>query len=322
MKRGRIDRFNTARPRTVRAASVVLLAGLLVAPALPASGQIGIRIQLPSFKGRTSPLAAALAKEVKEVQQRFDRGRRALPTVSGPGGLSHPRQAMVDLVAATERDLGQAIARVGEPGLVALSHWAAEELRRVRQEIEGSISHAGAPLFGPRAVAVVASLGGIGYPLAGEAVVRLASRDQGGIPAARSNQLLDQVGAVIGRIFVLAKKDDLAVKLWVGSTPAPQATFRFWPQGAVKGAQGGPTIVQTNGTRDKVLRGLYSYSAALGDGPVKELVEYPARPGSPAAQLGSERLDLVNGSRFFCCRFGEKYCHHVDSEKDCRAGGR
>ena len=34
--------------------------------------------------------------------------------------------------------------------------------------------------------------------------------------------------------------------------------------------------------------------------------------------MASERLDLVNGSRFFCCQFNESYCHHVDDEKDCR----
>ena len=108
------------------------------------------------------------------------------------------------------------------------------------------------------------------------------------------------------------------MKLWVGSTPAPKATFRFWPQGKIKGSAPAPTIIQTNGKRDHVLRGLYAYEAAWAKGAVTELVEYPSPAGASAAELASERLDLVNGSSFFCCRFNEQYCHHVDDEKECR----
>jgi hypothetical protein len=123
------------------------------------------------------------------------------------------------------------------------------------------------------------------------------------------------VGEVVGRIFFLAERDDLEVELWVGSMPAPQATFRFWPQGKVKGSTPAPTILRTNGKREHVLRGLYSYRAAWAKGRVTELVEYPNPAGAP---LASERLDLVSGSSFFCCRFSEQYCHHVANEKECR----
>ncbi|HEX5718321.1 MAG TPA: hypothetical protein VF179_19320, partial [Thermoanaerobaculia bacterium] len=108
---------------------------------------------------------------------------------------------------------------------------------------------------------------------------------------------------------------DLEVELWVGSTPAPKATFRFWSQGNIKGSTPAPTIVQTNGKRKRVVRGLYVYKAAWTKGAVTEVVEYP---NSAAASLESERLDLVNDSSYFCCQFKEAYCHHVDDEKECR----
>jgi hypothetical protein len=138
------------------------------------------------------------------------------------------------------------------------------------------------------------------------------------IPAGTSNRILDEVAEVVERIFVLADHDDLEVKLWVGSTPAQKATFRFWPQGKVKGSAPAPTILQTEGKKDHVLRGLYSYRAAWGKGAVTQLIEYPNPAGPSAAGMESERLDLVKGSRFFCCQFNESYCHHVDNEKDCR----
>ncbi len=120
---------------------------------------------------------------------------------------------------------------------------------------------------------------------------------------------------MVSRILFLAEHDDLEVKLWVGSTPAP-ATFRFWPQGKVKGAAPAPFILETNGKRERVLRGLYSYQAAWAKGAVTELVAYPSPAGALADR--SEQLDLVNGSSFFCCRFNKQYCHHVANEKECR----
>lgn len=352
---GNSSRGKGRRPR--RRAATVLLAGLLLAASAPAWGQLGFRIQ---FGGRrpqetkASVVAVALAKAVQQVQQRFDQGRRALPVQTGPGGeQAYPREKVMELVDVTEKDLDQAIERVGEPGLAALRYWAAEELRRVRSELEISPgARIAAASRGPQAVAVVASLGSYAlpasdspcpcaangsaagahskelagakvslYPLPGVVQAKTEARQQDTIGAERSNQVLEHVGQMIGRLFFLAANDDLEVDLWVGSTPKQPAAFRFWSQGFGKGSPPAPTIIRTNDKRKRVLRGLYSYRASFGDGPV---VEYLSRDASGPAHAGlgddSERLDLVNGTSFFCCRFDDKYCHHVDSAKDCRPG--
>jgi hypothetical protein len=292
------DRFSSASPRAVAA----LLAGLLLAAGLPAAGQITL-----SFKKKASVnVAAALARQVAEVRKGFDKNRRALRTVPGPGGEAvYPREEVAGLIARTEADLDQAIERVGEPGLDGLRAWSAEEFRRLQGELAAPFGQTASL---PRAVARVASLGG-------PESVGAATSQQASIAAEKSDRLLDQAGEVIGRIFFLADRDDLEVELWVGSTPAPKVTFSFWSQGKIRGAAPAPTLVQTNGKRGHVLRGLYSYKAAWAKGAVTELVAYPNPAGAPVA---SERLDLVNGSSFFCCRFNEQYCQHVASEKECR----
>ena len=297
------DRFSSASLR----AAAALLAGLLLAASLPAAGQITF-----SFKKKTSVkvssegVAAALARQVAEVRKGFDKNRRALRAVPGPGGEAvYPRTEVAGLIARTETDLDQAIERVGEPGLDALRAWSAEEFRRLQGELAAP---SGQTASLPRAVARVASLGG-------PESVGAATSQQASIAAEKSDRLLDQVGEVVGRIFFLAKRDDLEVELWVGSTPAPKVTFSFWSQGKIRGAAPAPTLVQTNGKRGHVLRGLYSYKAAWAKGAVTELVAYPNPAGAP---LASERLDLVSGSSFFCCRFNEQFCHHVASEKECR----
>jgi hypothetical protein len=190
-----------------------------------------------------------------------------------------------------------------------LRAWSADKLQR----ITGNTAALHPSLSIPRAVAVVASLEKFSLP--GLAGVNAAASPQETISAETSNWVLDQVGAVVSRIFFLAERDDLEVELWVGSTPAPKATFRFWSKGRIKGSTPAPTIVQANGKRKRVLRGLYAYQAAWVQGAVTELVAYP----SPAAALfESEQLDLVNGSSYFCCQFNEAYCHHVEDEKECR----
>lgn len=304
----KIDRFSSAFPR----AAAVLLACLFVAADRPAAGQITFRVGGTTLTVESSSkrLAKALAQQVGEVQQRFDTNRRALRTVRGTDGApAYPRQEVAGLIDRTGQDLDQAIERVGEADLGPLRAWSAEELRRIREELTVA---PGPVAAAPSAVTRVASLGG----LPGLATVSAAVPQQETIPAEKSNQLLDQVGEVVARIFFLAEKNDLEVKLWVGSTPEVQATFRFWPQGKVKGATPAPTIIRTNGKRDRVLRGLYSYRAALDKGQVTELVEYPSPAGTAVDR--SERLDLVKGSSFFCCRFKEQYCHHVADEKECR----
>ena len=140
---------------------------------------------------------------------------------------------------------------------------------------------------------------------------------QATIAAEKSNRLLDQVGEVVGRIFFLAEHDDLKVKLWVGSKPAPRVIFSFQPKGNFKGSASKYTIIKTNGKKDGVVRGLYSYRAEWSRGQVKQLIEYPSPTGAPEVQR-SERLDLVKGTGFFCCDFDGSYCQEVASEKECR----
>jgi hypothetical protein len=304
------DRFPSASTRT----AAVLLACLFVAADRPAAGQFTLRVggTTLSVESSSKKLAKALAQQVGEVQQRFGASRRALRTVQGPDGASaYPRPEVAGLIVRTGQDLDQAIERVGEADLEPLRAWSTEELRRVQEELAVP---PGQTATSPSAVARMASLGG--FP--GLASVNAAVPQQETISAETSNRLLDQVGEVVARIFFLAEKNDLEVKLWVGSTPEAQATFRFWPQGKVKGATPAPTIIRTNGKRDRVLRGLYSYRAAWDKGQVTEVVQFPSPAGAPADRLASERLDLVKGSTFFCCRFNEQYCHHVADEKECR----
>jgi hypothetical protein len=300
------DRFSSASTR----AAAVLLAGLLLAASLPAAGQT-ISFDFGKKTASTKVLAGALARLVQAAQKRFDQNRRALRTVQGPGGEpAHLCQEVADLIARTGKDLDQAIEQIGKGDLGPLQAWANEELRRVQEDLA---SPSGRTAALPAAAARIASLGSLPPP--GPASVRAAIPKQETISAERANGLLDQVGAVVSRIFFLAERDDLEVELWVGSTPAPKATFRFWSQGNIKGSTPAPTIVQTNGKRKRVVRGLYVYKAAWTKGAVTEVVEYP---NSAAASLESERLDLVNGSSYFCCQFNEVYCHHVDDAKECR----
>lgn len=304
------DRFTSASIR----GTAVLLAGLLIA-AGPAAGQFSFRIGGSRVKIESSSkaLAQALAVQIAGVQKRLDKNRRALKTVRSTGGEPvYLREEVAGLIDRTKEDLDLSIAEVGEPGLDGLSTWAAEELRRLREELAAQPGHVAALPYGlstPRAVAVVASLAG------GSAA---AAAQQETISAGTAGRLLDQLGDVVNRIFVLASHNDLEVELWVGSTPAPQATFSFWSQGRIKGSAPAPQTIPTNGKKDHVLRGLYDYRAALGQGAVTELIAYPSPAGASAAGLASERLDLVNGSSFFCCRFDQQYCQHVAGKKECR----
>lgn len=315
--------MKTDRSSVTRAAAA-LLAGLLTA-GLPAAGQsitFHFKRKAAPAVSESSPkrVAGALAQQVGEVQKRFDDNRRALRTVPGPGGApAYPRQEVTGLIARTGEDLDQAIEKVQPSGTEPLRAWTAEEIRRLQEGLApppGQTAALPRGLFAPRAVARVASLSG--FPLPRLASVKAAAPQQDTMPAEKADSLLDQVGEVVGRILFLAAHDDLEVKLWVGSAPAPHATFSFWSQGQLKGATPAPLIIRTDGQRDHVLRGLYAYRATYSEGAVTELVQYPSPAGAPATQLVSERLDLVNGSSFFCCRFNEQYCHHVASEKECR----
>jgi hypothetical protein len=316
-------------------AAAVLLAGLLLAAGQPTAGQT-FRYRLGRSKVRVNPfqiLAGALALQIGVVQKRFENNRHALQIVRGPDGKpAYLRQEVAGLIARTGEDLDQAIENVKPSDLEPLQAWAIDQLGRIQGELAAPPAQKTAALpsglFTPRAVAVVASLRG--FPLLALAKPKATAKPKTAVPpkaavppqdtvaAEKTDSLLDQVGKVAGRIFFLADHDDLEVKLWVGSTPAQHATFSFWSQGRIKGSAPAPNIIRTAGKRDHVVRGLYAYRVTEAKGPVTELIEYPSQAGAPAARFASERLDLVNGSRFFCCRFNEQYCHHVDDEKDCR----
>jgi len=270
-------------------------------------------------------LAGALALQIGVVQKRFDKNRRALQILRGPDGQpAYLRQEVAGLIARTGEDLDQAIETVKPSDLEPLQAWAADQLGQIQGELAAQPGPRTAALprglFTPRAVAVVASLGR--FPLLALATKPKAAKPKSAAPppqdtvaAETTDSLLNQVGEVVGRIFFLADHNDLEVKLWVGST-APHATFSFWPQGRIKGSPPAPTTIRTDGKRGHVVRGLYVYRAAWTKGAVTELIEYPKPAGTSVAM--SERLDLVNGSGFFCCRFDEQYCHGVANEKECR----
>lgn len=290
-----------------------MLASLLVT-AGPVAGQFGFRIGGSRVKIESSSkaLAKALAVQVAGAQKRLDKNRRALKIVRSVGGEPGClREDVADLIDRTKGDLDQAIAQVGEPGLGGLCAWAAEEIRRIQEELAAQPGQVAVLPFGrsaPRAVAVVASLASVSAPAPQQQI----------IPTRTSDRLLDRLGDVVNRIFVLASHNDLEVELWVGSTPAPQATFRFWSQGQIKGAAPATRIIPTNGKKDHVLRGLYNYRASLDMGTVTELIAYPSPASVSTAGLASEGLDLVNGTSFFCCRFDQQSCQHVANKKECR----
>jgi hypothetical protein len=318
------DRFS-AKP--IRAAAI-LLSTLLLAPDLYA--QRGIRLWRLNinFDSPSKKWADALAPQVQEVQNRFDASRRALRPLQDPGGKpAYQRKDVADLIAHTGKDLDDAIVKVQPSGLQPLRDWAAEEVARIQAELgalpgpKTAAFHSGRST--PRAIARAANPGKPPKP----ASPKPAAPPQDTVPAEKSNSLLDELGKVVSQIFTLASHDDLEVKLWAGSTET-NTTLSFWPMGQIKGAAPSPFTIQTNGTRDHVIRGLYSYKAvwqALGQGKLKRgqgaaewIIQYPNPANTPSASIPSERLDLVKGSPFFCCQFQEGYCHHVDNEKQCR----
>jgi hypothetical protein len=308
----------------------VLTAGLLLVTGYSAdAGKVVIKLPgvTATLETSSTKLAHAVAQQVQRVQERLATNRLALRTTPGPGGTPAylPRE-VTGLIVHTREDLDQALQQIGEPRLAALSAWSDEEFRRIQTELPppGPTASLSGP-SAPRAFAVFASSRGFGLPVF--AKNKLAPKKPKPpaapkapeppkpqtIPASTTDRLLDEVAQVIDQIFVLAKNDKLEVDLWVGSTPAEKAKFSFWPQGNFKGSTPAPLIIDTDGRRKHIVRGLYYYSAAWGKGAVIQHIKYP----DPDATLASERLDLVKGSRFFCCQFDKTYCHHVDDEKNC-----
>jgi hypothetical protein len=327
-----------AKSNRISAASRIgaaCLISLLLAGSPPVVGQVEINIKIG---GGSSKLAKHLAKEVGLVQQEFANGRAALPIVKGPGGtLAHPRDAVVALVNSTERALDHAVEQMQEPRLKGLTAWVHAQTENSRRQLEKPATVAAATFSGPRPVAMFASFtGGAKHkpqtpkpspkadPPLPPAPPKPDPLEATTVGTTETQQILGQVEKVIERIFALADKDDLEVKLWVGSTPAEHAIFRFWPKSTAQGAPPTPTIIKTDGWEKHVLRGLYDYkaSATLGSKAVTAFLESgPGQAGS-APSLASEKLDLVNGSPFFCCRFDDNYCHHVDNPKECQTERR
>ncbi|HEV2851322.1 MAG TPA: hypothetical protein VHC97_00805 [Thermoanaerobaculia bacterium] len=319
--------------RTVRFAAA-LLAGLVLAGGHPAGAKkIKVGGMTIAFERSSKELARAITLQVGEVRDRFSANRRALSTVPGPDGKpAYLPQEVNGLILRTREDLDKAIEKAQPAGTEPLRAWSAAEIDRIQQELAAAtpIASFSAP-SSPRAVAVAASLREFGLPMFASAKPprpkpappkpappKPVSPKPVTVTAGTADRILDEVGEVVNRIFVLASHDDLEVKLWVGSTPTPKATFRFWPQGNIKGSPPDPLIVQTDGKKDHVLRGLYSYRVSWGKGAVTQVIEYPNPTNPSAVGMASERLDLVNGSSFFCCQLNDGYCRHVDDEKECR----
>jgi hypothetical protein len=335
---------------SVTRVTALLLAGLLLASGLSTAGvKVGYKFgkdhQVTLDKGveigAAAVLAKALAKQVQQVHDRFTTSRKTLRTLSGPGAPGYLANEVTGLISGTRQDLDQAIQSVRPSGTEPLRAWVDDQF----QQIQGKLPPPGptASLPGPsapRAGVALANLRKGGLPVAAKpkpkkpappkpkpAPPKAASPPKPQtIPTATADRLLDQVEEVVSRIFTLADHNDLEVSLWVGGTSPRKAklkfwsvshgTFRFWPEGKIKDSPPTPTIIQMDGKKDHILRGLYSYQADLGleKGAVIQTIKYP----NSASPLEGERLDLVKGSRFFCCRFNENYCHHVDSDKDCR----
>ncbi len=318
--------MKTDRLSATRAAAVLLMGFLLMAGNPTAGETYRFHLGRSQTKTRVNPSAAwaaALALSVGEVQKRFVEGRRALLTVQGADGKpAYLRQEVVGLIAVTGRDLDQAIEKVQPSGTEPLRAWTDDELGRIQGELTGAPGQTAAMpagLFAPQPVEVIASLGSPPKkkPASPKPAVPVnpPAPPPDTVPAAKADGVLDEVGKVVSRIFFLASNDDLEVKLWVGST-APHATFSFWPQGKIKDSPPTPSTLRLDGKKDHVLRGLYVYRAAWTQGAVTQLIEYPKPAGTQTTP--TERLDLVNGSGLFCCRFDEQYCHDVASEQECR----
>lgn len=331
--------------------AAVLLAALLASSVLAASKppikieyRIGknhevVKVEVEE-KSSTGVWTQALAKETERVQEKFDAGRKALQILHEPGEApAYLVNDVTKLIGDTHKDLDQTIQSSKPSGSESLVAWVDDQFQQIQGKSQppGPTASLSGP-FAPRAVAVFASFRGAGRPMLAVAKpskptpakpksVSPKSKPAPKappppkpptIPVATADGFLDQVKEIVNQIFVLAKNDDLEVKLWVGS-PAPKVTFSFWPQLQLNGATPAPFVIRTDGTRS-VMRGLFAYKAtwARAKGQVAELIQYPTPAGAPAAQISSERLDLVNGTPFFCCRFNEQYCAHVNNEKECR----
>jgi hypothetical protein len=305
--------------KTHRLFAAVLLACLLVF----AAGCV-IQITIPS-KGKAAPddpsnvISKAVAVQMQAALTEFQAKRQTLRVIQRKGAKPAYLLADVkDLIDQTGKNLQQTIEDVQPGEMEALGDWAADQIQSIQGAFTATPGRRTASFSGvstPRAIAVVASLGGLSLQTL--AAVNAKPQPET-VPVETANHFLDQVESIISRIFDLASREDLWVKLWVGSTDS-DSTFRFWPFALGKGATRDEStkVIQTDGDQ-KVLRGLYAYEAEHPDGAVTKFVQFlnPA-DGPSAVHTRSELLDLVNDSSFFCCRFEDGYCGHVADEKKC-----
>jgi len=333
--------------------TAVLATGFLLGAGIPVSGDVKVGYKFGKDHqvtlgkgveiGAAAVLAKAIAKQVQQVHARLTTKRKALQIQNGPGNApGYLANEVTGLIAGTRQDLDQAIQSVKPSGTEPLRAWVDDQFQQIQGQIPPAGSAASLPgPSAPRTGVALASLRMGGLPVAAKPKPKKPAPPKPQpappkaapppkpqtIPASTADRLLDQVEKVIGQIFTLADHDNLEVNLWVGSTQerkarlvfwqTSHATFSFWPQGKLKDSPPAHTIIQLAGKKDHVLRGLYSYEADLGleKGAVIQKIKYP----DSTAPVQSERLDLVNGTGFFCCRFKEGYCHAVANEKECRS---
>jgi len=334
----------------VTRAAAVLAVGFLLGADLPAGGGVKLQYQFGQDHkvkltegvktGTVELLAKALATKVQQVHERLATKRKALRILSGPGNAQgFLANDVTGLIAGTHQDLNQAIQSVKPSGTEPLNAWVDDQFQQIQGKIPPPGSTASLPSpSAPHTGVALASLRRGVLPVAAKPKPKKPAPPKPKppqaapppkpqtIPTSTADQLLDQVEKVVSQIFTLADHNDLEVNLWVGSTQERKsklifwqeshATFSFWPRGKIKDSLPAHTIIRLAGKKEHVLRGLYSYEADLGleKGAVTQTIKYP----DPAASVQSERLDLVNGTGFFCCRFKEGYCHAVADEKDCR----
>jgi hypothetical protein len=339
----------------VTRAVAVLLTFLLLEAGLPAAGvkitykvgtnlaqEVGTgRVRLAEGvetgnRGNGEWLAMAIVKQVKQIHERFTMNRNTLRILSEPGNApGYLSDDVTGLIVNTHKDLNQAIQNIRPSGTEPLRAWVDDKFQQIQEKISLPGPTATLPrLSAPRTSVVLASFRAGALPVLAKVnplkpVLPQATQPPKPqtIPTATANQILDQVEEVVSRIFTLADHDNLEVNLWVGSAsarktrlsfwPVSHPLFSFWPKGKIKSSPLTSTTIRLDGKKNHVLRGLYIYRAAWTQGRVTQIIEYPQPPGTQTTP--TERLDLVNGTGFFCCRFNEQYCHAVASEKECHS---
>lgn len=306
---------------------VILLAGLLLVSSLPIDGRtwtIKLRRQHKVsivVENADTAVAQELAKQVEGVHDAFVTRKNALTILRSGKGSGYDPVEVNALLDHTREDLSQAIQQAGKSSLGPLDAWAKDKLQEIQSEVPPPAPIASLPEpYAPRATAVFAVSRGFGFPMLATnkpapKKPKAAPPKPQGIPVSATDRILNQAEEVIRQIFTLADTNDLWVDVWAGSTPSDKAFFSFWAHGAVKGADKSAAVIKTDNWKKHMARGYYDYEIKWPTGAVTLTIKYP----DPTADVPSERLDLVQGSEFFCCEFNKSgNCHHVEDQKDCR----